>query len=274
MSNASDAASKAAELLRRVPDDWADVPEDVEGDLLTALTAAGFVARRIHFTVKLPGCDELADITIELTGEYGFVEAMKAAVQDWWARHGHHWQELRRDIGEPVRPIVNRHRDAWRLTPDGRAARADLEQGSSVPIDFALKRGFFDGRPRTLPDGRVTQRLPVRGSGRLVKVENATGSLSVALTNWAEGAEAFAKAFVSREQAGAKQSEGAPRRRRRGRTLADDATVQREAEIAAKWARARDTKVYKGVFARDYGMSVKQLDALLDRVRKRKRRSE
>lgn len=194
MSNATNAA--VAELLRRLPDDWADVPEDADGDALAALVAAGFAARRIHFTVKLPGCDETAIVTIEAAGEDGLAEAMTAAVQDWWARCGRRWQELRQDTGEPVRPIVNRQRDEWKLTPDGRTARADIEQGSSAPIDFALKRGFFDGRPRVLPDGRVTQRLPVRGYGRLVSLENApSGPLSVAISNWSEGAEAFAKGF-------------------------------------------------------------------------------
>lgn len=64
------------------------------------------------------------------------------------------------------------------------------------------------------------------------------------------------------------------RPKRRGRKKADYETVQREAALAAAWARARDSGVYKGDFARDHGMSIKQLDALLDRVAKRNRHSE
>lgn len=194
-------AKAIADLLRRVPNDWAEVPEDAQGDALAALTAAGFVAHRITFTVRMPGSDETNRVTIEMTGEYGFVEAMEAAAQDWWVRYGQRWRELRQDIGEPVRPIITRRRDEWKLTSDGRVAREDLERGLSTPIDFALKRGFFDGRPRVLTDGRVTQRLPVRGYGRLVSLENAPRDpLAVDIAKFSaadELAEALAKAFAT-----------------------------------------------------------------------------
>ena len=62
--------------------------------------------------------------------------------------------------------------------------------------------------------------------------------------------------------------------KRRGRRIADYATVQREAALAADWERARDAGTYKADFAKQNGLTVKQLDALLDRVAKRKRISE
>jgi hypothetical protein len=73
-----------------------------------------------------------------------------------------------------------------------------------------------------------------------------------------------------------KQAEAAndARAKRRGRKKADYETVQKEAKLAANWERARDAGVYKPDFAKDNKLTVKQLDALLDRVAKRKRLSE
>ncbi len=50
-----------------------------------------------------------------------------------------------------------------------------------------------------MPDGRITQRKPVRGTGALVRMRKVkvdaavTGTVNVG--NWGEGADAFAKAF-------------------------------------------------------------------------------
>jgi len=192
----SDTLLAVETLLRHAPDSWTDSPLDAS-EALNVLTAAGFVERRITFTVQLPGEGGSQRITIEATGEYGLGEAMEAILHDWWARWGGRWQSLRQEIGEPVQPIVVRESDTWRLTDQGRLARTDLEQGNSGPIDFALKRGFFDGKLRRLPDGRITRREPVRGYGRLVSIENASsGSLAVSISNWPEGSAAFAKAFA------------------------------------------------------------------------------
>lgn len=62
-------------------------------------------------------------------------------------------------------------------------------------------------------------------------------------------------------------------RKRGGRRKADVETVQREAKFAAKWERARGSKVYKSVFAKQNKLTTKQLDRLLDRVYARKARS-
>ena len=190
-------ATAVAALLRQAPDSWADSP--AEPDALFVLTAAGFIERRVTFTIKLPGEEQAQRITIEATGEGGFAEAMDPVLHDWWARWGQRWQELQREIGAPVKPIVIPESDAWRLSQQGRLARADLEQGDNLPIDFALKRGFFDGKPRLLPDGRINQRVPVRGQGRLVRIENAaSGPLAVDLAKCSaapEIAQTFATAF-------------------------------------------------------------------------------
>ena len=176
-----------AALLRRVPDLWERVP-DSDPEAIARLTAAGFIERRATFTIKLPGDDKPQRITIELTGEYGLVEALTGVVQDLWARCGERWRELRAETGEPIKPIVTLERDEWRTTDLGRSARDDLERDATVLIDFVLKRGFFNSRE------------PVRGQGRLVRIENAaSGPLAVDLAKCSaapEIAQAFAAAFA------------------------------------------------------------------------------
>lgn len=64
-----------------------------------------------------------------------------------------------------------------------------------------------------------------------------------------------------------------PEKKPRGRRRPDDKTIQHEAEIADRWARARDSGVYKADFAKHEGFgSLKEFDRLLDRVARRKKR--
>jgi hypothetical protein len=62
--------------------------------------------------------------------------------------------------------------------------------------------------------------------------------------------------------------------KRPGRKKADYKTQQREAQLAADWKRAYEAGTYKADFARDNKLTVSKLDALLDRVAKRKARSD
>ena len=68
------------------------------------------------------------------------------------------------------------------------------------------------------------------------------------------------------------QAESKPKRR--GRKKASYETVQKEAKIADDWRQARESGILKAEFARGSGMTLKQLDALLNRVAKRKSRSD
>jgi hypothetical protein len=66
-------------------------------------------------------------------------------------------------------------------------------------FDFVLMRGFFDGRPRLMPDGRISRREPVRGQGKLEKmtlVNSNAAPAGVSVANWEDGAKAFAAAFA------------------------------------------------------------------------------
>lgn len=62
--------------------------------------------------------------------------------------------------------------------------------------------------------------------------------------------------------------------KRSDRRKADYETVQREARIAADWERARESGVYKPEFAKERKMPLKELEKLLNRVSKRKKRSD
>ena len=68
--------------------------------------------------------------------------------------------------------------------------------------------------------------------------------------------------------------ERTPGNRRGGRKKADYETVQREARLAADWGQARESGVYKPDFAKQNKMTPKKLNALLNRVAKRKTRSD
>jgi hypothetical protein len=65
-----------------------------------------------------------------------------------------------------------------------------------------------------------------------------------------------------------------PKAERRGRKKADYDTIQREAKLAADWKRARERGILKSKFARDSGTTVAEFDKFLDRVSKRKSRSD
>lgn len=89
--------------------------------------------------------------------------------------------------------------EQWRLTSEGVVARGDLNGDATTVCDFVLKLGFFDGRPRLLPDGRISQRLPVDGRGVLERVQWVRAGetrTEVNVGNWTEGAKAFAAAFT------------------------------------------------------------------------------
>ena len=79
------------------------------------------------------------------------------------------------------------------------------------------------------------------------------------------------------EKRGGKQStesgKSATKGKRRGRKRPSKETIKDQAKLAADWVRARDSGVYKADFARQKEMTQKQLQALLDRVARRKARS-
>lgn len=266
-----------AHLLRTTPETWAEYDPSAMSALqmraVMLLTAAGMIERCITLRLRMAGHPGAVEAEITVTGEAGLAQAMEFVAKDLWGD----WRKTFERGGAAIHceRIGN---EQWRLTADGVLARHDLDAGrADVALDFVLKRGFFDDQPRmSLDDGRISQRLPVAGKGtlrRMQRVPADAGVVSVNITNWEAGAQAFAAAY-SKSQSEQPKPPNETQPRRRGRKKADYETVQREAEIAANWERARDAGVYKPDFATDNNLTVRQLDALLDRVAKRKRHSE
>lgn len=201
------AAERAiASLLCRVPEIWSAYDgnglTEPEEKALLQLTAAAMVQRRMSIRLRIIGHPMAVLATVTATGEHGMAEAMEAVAAGAWQ----HWQDTvkQRSANDP-KPFhceqVGAHE--WRLTAEGITAKADVEAGNAeMVLDFVFRRGFFDGKPRVMPDGRVSQRLPVRGSGKAERLEFVNEGKAepvgpvVAVNNWAEGAKAIADALA------------------------------------------------------------------------------
>ena len=59
----------------------------------------------------------------------------------------------------------------------------------------------------------------------------------------------------------------------RGRRPATAAEKQVDADMVAEWEKAREAKIYKAEFAREKGMTAKEFDRVLSRVKRRETRS-
>lgn len=64
------------------------------------------------------------------------------------------------------------------------------------------------------------------------------------------------------------------KKKRPGRKPPDPKAAKREQDLIDRWNRARDAGTRKIDFAVDYEMTLRQLEAMIDRVRKRNKRSE
>jgi hypothetical protein len=191
-----------AKLLHVVPETWGTFDTATmtaaEDRALYLLTAAEMVERRLRFRVSMATAPTSLEAVLTATGEDGFGEAMKPLLAKAWSL----WEERYRawnagDAREAPPFIVESVPPReWRLTESGVLARNDIDDGDEGGIDFVLRRGFFDGQPRVMPDGRVVARPEVvRGSGRLESLterENGPELQRVNVANWGEGADALA----------------------------------------------------------------------------------
>jgi hypothetical protein len=195
-----------AALVRRIQETWTDFDRDslteTEERALFLLVAAAMVEKRMAFRLRFIGHPIAVHATVTATGECGFTEAMEQVVAGAWQQ----WRsdlEQRPSNAKPAFLCERLGIDQWRLTQDGVQARADLEAGDPAPVlDFVMKRGFFDGKPRLLPGGRVSKREPVRGRGKGERLEFLPAVTldkqgpAVAVNNWTEGAAAIAAALA------------------------------------------------------------------------------
>lgn len=182
-----------ADLLRRVPERWAEFSIDAlserESQALLLLVAAEIIERRCRVRLRMLNQPLAVEATFTATGEYGAVEALAPLVasvwEDWQAEYAAWREGDAKDVPpfhcERVEP------SEWRLTASGVLARKDLfEERDRVVYDFVLRRWPLTFRP------------PVRGHGRLVKFDKVKPEAipsAVAVTNWQEGAAAIAEAF-------------------------------------------------------------------------------
>lgn len=202
--------SAIADLLGRIPEHWgaweSDALTDMETRALFMLVAAGLVQRRGRFRLQFAGHPVMMEATFEATGEYGIVEAiqpMAAALYKDWKDVFHAWQ---RSPDRHIMPLYAERGtpDEWRLTAEGVQAEKDVREGGVLArhvFDFVMKVGTLADRP------------PVRGKGKLARMERTTQTPptganprasdnageqtnSMNVGNWGEGGEALAKAFA------------------------------------------------------------------------------
>lgn len=201
MSESTTLEQAVAHFLRTVPETWTDHDLSTLSELqergVCLLSAAGMIERRVTLRLRVVGHPVAVEATITMTGEAGLAQAMEFVLKDLW----NDWQEALEQHGDGTVSHCERiGNEQWRLTAEGVLARNDLDAGNAAMVfDFVLRRGFFDGQPRLLPNGKISQRLPVRGVGkleRLTRVNANASSAGVSIANWDAGAEAFAKAFT------------------------------------------------------------------------------
>ncbi|MFN4260813.1 MAG: hypothetical protein ACK4RK_16075 [Gemmataceae bacterium] len=193
--------SLVARFLVTVPETWTDhdpaTLSELQERAVYLLTAAGMIERRVTLRLRIVRHPVAVEATITMTGEAGLAQAMEFVLKDIW----NDWREAFEHLGdEPVSHCERIGNEQWRLTAEGVIARNDLDAGNAATVfDFVLRRGFFDGQPRLLPGGRISQRLPVGGRGaleRMRRVSSDAGPPSMAIANWDAGAEAFAKVLA------------------------------------------------------------------------------
>ena len=234
-----------AELLRTIPETWAEFDLDrltvVQDNALFLLTAAGIVERRGWLRSTIANHPTAFEVRFHATGEGGFAKAMEqaaAAEYETWKEAWRTWKTGETKDVSPFRTEAMKPQE-WRLTDQGILARGELDgtkhvMGSDATFDFIFKRGFFGpgywsrlaaSNPRRLDRAIVEEqsrstgqdwtnlpRPPLPGSGLLVeirKVEEPAVPQAVKLTNWGEGADAFAAAFEKAFLAMSKANGGA-----------------------------------------------------------------
>jgi hypothetical protein len=288
-----------SDLLGRIPDTWQEYrPDDLtetQSQGLFLLVAAGMVERRERLRMRMFNHPLVAEATITCTGEYGGIEAMQPLIASLWSD----WQDAFREwekgdtANMPPAHCERLEPSEWRLTDQGQIAQQDIQEGEQKTVfDFVLKRGFFDGRPRPLPDGRVSRREPVRGYGALVSMEkkqaadlNGNGAGTVNVGNWREGGDAFAQAFgpmLAKAFEGLQAQEDAKaeppaktekKGRRKGRKKLPPKEERRRRAILERWERASGECSRKD-FCADEGITVKQLENFQRWKKQRENRGE
>lgn len=191
-------APVVAQLLRDVPDKWAAFdPAEMTAEqdrALYLLTAAEMVERRLRFRVSMVTAPTLLEAVLTVTGVEGFHEGMNPLLAKAWSLWEERFKAWNAGDARETTPFIVESvpPHEWRLTQSGILARNDIDAGDTGGLDFVLWQGFFDGQPRPTQDGRISQRCPTAGFGRLESLtERANGPElpRVNVANWSEGVE-------------------------------------------------------------------------------------
>jgi hypothetical protein len=168
--------------------------------------------------------------------------------------------------------IRNRPNDSLLCQPTGWTDEA-LRAADDQILNELAARHF--PRPQTKKDWEHIALIAEIPADKVLSGNLSLREIHACALAWADRQKIKARLSGASERAGELEIalEGASVKRS-GRKKADFETIQKEAELAAAWKRAREAGVYKADFARDCKITVSRLDALLDRVAKRNRLSE
>lgn len=175
-------------LLLRAPMTWEPLDRGTlthaEANALNRLIGASMIQKRHRIRVSCEGHPTVVALFIELTGEFGLVEATTPGLlkaHDLWKDSLDAWVASGRSLESSGH--VEFLTEEWRLSEVGERAKADVEAGKGE-----LVQNFVD------KEGVHQHRRPVRGEGRLISLEkiemtSSSPPADVSVTNWDEAAK-------------------------------------------------------------------------------------
>lgn len=262
-------------LLRRVSksgNGWralCPAHDDSNSSLYILLDLSG----RVHFKC-MAGCPE-DSIRESLgfsapTGGDGLVSSANKSPRGHREEANHPDCDVRGELSSKV--VRNRPSDSLLRQPTGWTDEASQAADDQILNELA-SRHF--PRPQTKKDWEHIALIAEIPADKVLSGNLTLREIHACALAWADRQTIKARLSGASERAGELEiaQEGSSVKRS-GRKKADFETIQKEAELAAAWKRAREAGVYKADFARDCKIAVSRLDALLDRVAKRIRLSE
>lgn len=203
MPQFTDALAQSIEsLLHTIPERWHDFDHDdltaTEQQALFLLVVAGLVERRMSVKGEFAGQAPAIEFAIDVTGEYGIVEAIEPVAAEMWTKWGPSFElwKLSDSGGTTPFRFTRPGSDRWRLTEHGVMARADLDIQAPSAGSAAFVGSYQRAMEYITRTGHQADRPSVQGEGRLVDLKCSEPSVEavptpVAITNWPELAAAF-----------------------------------------------------------------------------------
>ncbi|MGV6814302.1 MAG: hypothetical protein ACWA5W_04730 [Phycisphaerales bacterium] len=189
-------------LLRTIPERWHDFDHDdltaTEQQALFLLVAAGLVERRISVKGEFVGQAPAIEFTIDVTGEYGIIEAMEPVAAEMWTKWGPAFESWKASDAGGTTPFrfTRPGSDRWRLTDHGVMARGDLDIKAHSEGSAAFVGSYQRAMEYITRTGYHADRPGVHGEGRLVDLKCSeapaeAAAMPVSIANSSELAAAF-----------------------------------------------------------------------------------